>query len=211
MFFVESGSFALWGATSLSVLSVRDRRLVAETDGATRRVEAGDTSRWVPNSKEIAEYDLVVSALRDDLDSVIDADSLQFISDREPRQYFNLQHLFAEIEGELASGVDAVEALRRLTPHGAATGYPKPGAVALIDRFDARPQGPYAGAIGVFGSDGSADVACVIRSAWKVGSALRTRAGAKIVADSDPASEYRESVLKTLPLRRSIAQAAKAG
>jgi len=81
----------------------------------------------------------------------------------------------------------------------------------LIDRFDARPRGPYAGAIGVFGGDGSADVACVIRSAWKVGSALRTRAGAKIVADSDPASEYRESVLKTLPLRRSIAQAAKAG
>lgn len=207
MFFVQDGAFALWGATSLPVLSLDGQRLVAETDGATRRVDPGETAAWVPNSKEMAEYDLVVSALRDDLRGVVDEASLRFVADREARQYFNLQHLFAEIEGELVAGVDAVEALRRLTPHGAATGYAKRGAVALIDRYDARPRGPYAGAIGVFGSDGSADAACVIRSAWKVGAQIRTRAGAKIVAGSDPAAEYQESVLKTLPLRRSVALA----
>ncbi len=207
MFFVEQGAFALWGSTSLPILSVDGGRIVAETDGATRRVEPGDDEEWRPDAKENAEYDLVVSALRHDLDGVVEPGSLRFVADREPRRYFNLQHLFAEIEGELAPGVDAVEALRRLTPHGAATGYAKPGAVALIERHDARPRGPYAGAIGMFGANGFADVACVIRSAWKQGSLVRTRAGAKVVAASDPAAEYREGLVKTLPLRRSVAMA----
>jgi anthranilate synthase component 1 len=206
MFFLEDGEFALWGATSLPLLKVNGRDLTAETDGATRRVEAGAPDDWIPSDKENAEYDLVVAALREDLDGLITPSSLVFSADREPRQYFNLRHLFAEISGRLAEGTDAVTALQRLTPHGAATGYAKPAAIALIERFDIRPRGPYAGAIGVFSRDGSADAACVIRSAWKVGSTICTRAGAKVVAGSDPAAEYQESVLKTLPLRRSVAQ-----
>ena len=206
MFFLENREFALWGSTSLPILKIRGRRLTAETDGATRKVDPATSDVWIPNEKENQEYDLVVAALQSDLEGVVDSTSLVFVADREPRQYFNLQHLFAEISGDLASGVDAVTALKRLTPHGAATGYGKSAAIELIRRFDASPRGPYAGAIGVFGVDGSADAACVIRSAWKIGSTIRTRAGAKIVAGSDPAAEYRESVLKTLPLRRSIGQ-----
>ena len=206
MFFVEDGDFALWGATSLPVLKVNGRDLTAETDGATRRVEAGSPDDWVPSDKENAEYDLVVAALREDLEGLITPSSLAFTADREPRQYFNLRHLFAEISARLAEGTDAVTALQRLTPHGAATGYAKPAAIDLIGRFDLCPRGPYAGAIGVFGRDGSADAACVIRSAWKAGSTIRTRAGAKVVAGSDPAAEYQESLLKTLPLRRSVGQ-----
>jgi anthranilate synthase component 1 len=208
MFFIEHGAFALWGATSLPIFSIANRRIIAETDGATRRVKSDDDRQWVPSDKENAEYDLVVSALREDLQGVMSEGSLRFLADREARQYFNLQHLFAEVAGELAEGVDAVEAFRRLTPHGAATGYPKASAIKLIEDYDARPRGPYGGAVGVFGADGSAEAACVIRSAWKIGSVVRTRAGAKIVAGSDPAAEYQESVLKTLPLRRSVAQAA---
>ena len=205
MFFLETPGFALWGATSLPVLSINGRRIVAETDGATRRVEPGTSSAWQPSAKENSEYDLVVTALCEDMQKIIKPGSLTFIADREARQYFNLQHLFAEIEGELEDDVDAVSALRNLTPHGAATGYSKAAAIALIDRYDSKPRGPYAGTIGILGIDGSADIACVIRSAWKVGSTVRTRAGAKIVAGSDPSSEYQESILKTLPLKRSIA------
>ena len=206
MFFVEDQEFALWGATSLPVLKIQGRQLTAETDGATRRIEPGAADTWIPSAKENEEYDLVVAALRDDLAGVIEPSSLAFVADREPRQYFNLRHLFAEVTGRLAPGVDAVSALKRLTPHGAATGYGKSAAVELIGRFDARPRGPYAGAVAVLDLDGSADAACVIRSAWKVGSTIRTRAGAKVVSTSDPAAEYQESVLKTLPLRRSIGQ-----
>ena len=98
MFFVRDGAFALWGATSLPVFRTEGRQIVAETDGATRRVAPGGTAPWVPDSKEIAEYDLVVSALREDLAGIIEDGSLHFIADREARQYFNLQHLFAEVE-----------------------------------------------------------------------------------------------------------------
>lgn len=207
MFFLETPGFALWGATSLPVLSIKGRRIVAETDGATRRVEPGTCGEWQPSVKENSEYDLVVTALREDMQKIIKPGSIRFIADREARQYFNLQHLFAEIEGELKDDVDAVSALRNLTPHGAATGYSKAAAIALIDCYDSKPRGPYAGTIGILGTDGSADISCVIRSAWKVGSTVRTRAGAKIVAGSDPSSEYQECILKTLPLKRSISLA----
>jgi anthranilate synthase component 1 len=207
MFLLQTPGFALWGATSLPVLNINGRRIVAETDGATRRVEPGTVGAWQPSAKENSEYDLVVTALREDMQKIVKPGTLNFIADREARQYFNLQHLFAEIEAELEDHVDAVRALQGLTPHGAATGYSKAAAIALIDRYDSKPRGPYAGAIGMLGIDGSADIACVIRSAWKVGSTVRTRAGAKIVAGSDPASEYQESILKTLPLKRSIAVA----
>ena len=204
MFFVESPALSLWGANSLPVLKVDRGHLTAETDGATHRVDARSAEPWIPTAKENKEYDLVVAALREDLQGVIVPQSLSFIADREPRRYFNLAHLFAEVCGVMKAGVDAVEALQRLSPHGAATGYSKSGAIQLIRQFDLPPRGPYAGVVGVFGTDGDADAACVIRSAWTVGDTVYTRAGAKIVADSDPGAEYRESVLKTLPLRQSI-------
>jgi anthranilate synthase component 1 len=206
MFFAEEGDFALWGATSLPIMRVSDRQITAETDGATRPAPSGAADAWIPTAKENEEYDLVVAALREDLSGVIQPESLVFTADREPRQYFNLRHLFAEVTARLAEGVDAVAALRALTPHGAATGFSKRGAIDLIRAHDARPRGPYAGAIGFFRHDGSADAACVIRSAWKSGNVVRTRAGAKIVSGSDPAAEYRESVSKTLPLRRVVGQ-----
>lgn len=209
MFFVESGDFALWGATSLPIMEIRGQRIVAETDGATRRVEPGQDLHWEPNAKEIEEYDLVVSALREDLQPVIEAGSLRFIADREARQFFNLQHLFAEIEGELAPAVDAISALRSLTPHGAASGYPKTAAVELIANYDLKPRGPYGGAVVLFGPEGTVDAACVIRSAWKIGQRVYTRSGAKIVSGSDANEEYEESVMKTLPLRRSVALAGR--
>jgi anthranilate synthase component I len=204
MFFLEQGQFSLWGATSLPILQVRDGRIVVETDGATRRVEPGAADQWNPTDKELAEYHLVVAALRDDLDGVVVPASLTFTSEREQRTYFNLRHLFAEAVGDLAEGVDAVAALKRLTPHGAAAGYHKAVALELIDQFDVAPRGPYSGVIGIFDHNGDADAACVIRSTWKAGTTIRTRAGAKIVAASDPVAEYEESILKTLPLRRTV-------
>jgi len=130
--------------------------------------------------------------------------SLAFTAEREQRTYFNLRHLFAEAVGDLAEGVDAVAAVKRLTPHGAAAGYRKAAALDLIDQFDVAPRGPYSGIVGIFDNNGGADAACVIRSTWQAGTTIRTRAGAKIVADSDPIAEYEESILKTLPLRRTV-------
>ena len=204
MFFLERGQFSLWGATSLPILQTRCGRIVVETDGATRRVEPGAASQWIPTLKELEEYDLVVAALCDDLEGVVVPASLAFTAEREQRTYFNLRHLFAEAVGDLAEGVDAVAAVKRLTPHGAAAGYRKAAALDLIDQFDVAPRGPYSGIVGIFDNNGGADAACVIRSTWKAGTTIRTRAGAKIVADSDPVAEYEESILKTLPLRRTV-------
>lgn len=204
MFFLENGDLVLWGATSLPIFKQEGARITAETDGATRPVDR-QSDEWNPSAKEHAEYDLVVRRLRDDLASVTRPASLSWIADREKRRYFNLEHLFAEIQAQLAPNTDAIDVLRALAPHGAALGHSRETATRLIREFDLQPRGPYAGAIGIIANNQSADFATVIRAAWRIGSTVYTRAGAKIVAASDPGSEYRECLLKTLSLRRSLA------
>lgn len=207
MFLVRHGGFALWGSTSLSLVEVDHGALVAETDGATRPVPAGtpqEVFTWEPTDKERYEYDVVASALYEDLVAVSAPGSLRFTREAEQRTFFGLAHLFAEVRADLAPGLDAVAVVEALSPHGAAVGHPRSRALKLIEELEPVPRGPYAGVIGVFrGSDGSADVAAVIRSMWTTPAGSFTRAGAKIVPASVAEEEYAESLLKTRALRES--------
>ncbi|MFD7996795.1 chorismate-binding protein [Streptomyces mexicanus] len=206
MFLLRVEGFSLWGATSLSMVEVRERHLVAETDGATHAVPdgAGAEFVWAPSDKELHEYEVVVAALREDLEAISATGTLRFTREREIREFFRLRHIFAEAQAELADGVDAIDALRKLFPHGAATGHPRTDALPLIEAGETLARGPFAGAIGMFGVDGSVDAACVSRSAWNTSEGTVVHAGAKIVAESDSGAEYRECVLKTAALRQSL-------
>ena len=104
---------------------------------------------WIPSDKENAEYDLVVAALREDLDGLITPSSLVFSADREPRQHFQSAPFVCRDFGagwwkeptrSRHCSASRRTALRRAMP---------PAAIALIERFDIRPRGPYAGVIGV--------------------------------------------------------------
>lgn len=206
MFLVRTNEFSLWGATSLSMVEVADGRLVAETDGATRPVPdlaAGETFVWEPSAKEYQEYDVVASALREDLSPISVPDSLVFTREREQRTFFGLSHLFAEVQADLAGGLDAVDAVRALFPHSAAVGHPRTSALPVIDELEAVPRSLFSGMIGMFGVDGTANTASVTRSMWTTPEGSFTQAGAKIVSTSDADEEYDECVIKTLALRKS--------
>lgn len=206
MFLLCDSEFGLWGATSLSLVEITDRHLVAETDGATAPVAPLGESRMVdsfPNPKEVKEYEVVVDALRGDLLSVAAPGSLTFTSEMEHREFFGLRHLFAQAQADIASGQDAIDVVQALYPHGAAVGYPRPLALRLIDELESHPRGPFAGVVGMFDVDGGADVAAVIRSMWSTPHGSFVQAGAKVVDASQPAAEYRECILKTAALRQS--------
>ncbi len=206
MFLLRSAEFSLWGATSLAMVQVADGRLVADTDGATRLVPElapGEACTWQPTEKEFHEYDVVELTLREDLAKVAADQSLRFTRQREIRTFFGLQHLFAEAQADVATGNDVVAVVEALFPHGAVTGYPRRQALAAISETEPFDRGPFGGAIGIFGADGSADVACVSRSMWTTPAGSGVQAGAKVVIDSDPAQEYAECLLKTRAPRQS--------
>ncbi|WP_164479572.1 chorismate-binding protein [Microbacterium sp. Y-01] len=206
MFLVQTPGFGLWGATSLSLAEVRDRYVVAETDGATHPIPElpdGEEYEWVPSAKEISEYDVVADALWEDLAPISAPGTERFTREREKRVFFRLGHLFAEVQADIADGFDEVSVVQALSPHGAAVGHPRPAAMAMIAELETVPRGPFAGMIGVFETDGATDAAAVTRSMWSTPEGSVVHAGAKVVPASVPREEYEESVLKTLALRQS--------
>jgi anthranilate synthase component 1 len=212
MFLLQDSEFALWGSTSLALVEIANRHLLAQTDGATVRVPdlpAGQRFEWTPTAKENYEYDVVADALREDLAPVTSPGSLRFTREREQRIFFHLAHLFAEAQGELGDGVDDVAVVEALFPHGAAVGHPRQAALGLIDRLEPIARGPFSGAIGVFEAHGVTDVASVTRSIWTTPDGTFTQAGAKVVPDSIARQEYEECVIKTKAVRDSARPAQK--
>jgi anthranilate synthase component 1 len=212
MFLLQANEFALWGSTSLALVEIANRHLLAQTDGATVRVPdlpAGQQFEWTPTAKENYEYDVVADALREDLAPVTSPGSLRFTREREQRIFFRLAHLFAEAQGELGDGVDDVAVVEALFPHGATVGHPRKDALRLIDRLEPIARGPFSGAIGVFEAHGVTDVASVTRSIWTTPDGTFTQAGAKVVPDSIARQEYEECVIKTKAVRDSARPAQK--
>jgi len=212
MFLLQDDEFALWGSTSLALVEIANRQLLAQTDGATVRVPdlpAGQQFEWTPTAKENYEYDVVADALREDLVPVTSPGSLRFTREREQRIFFGLAHLFAEAQGDLGDGVDDVAVVEALFPHGATVGHPRKDALRLIDRLEPVARGPFSGAIGVFEARGVTDVASVTRSIWTTPDGTFTQAGAKVVPDSIAQQEYEECVIKTKAVRDSARPAQK--
>ena len=119
MFLLQANEFALWGSTSLALVEIANRHLLAQTDGATVRVPdlpAGQRFEWTPTAKENYEYDVVADALREDLAPVTSPGSLRFTREREQRIFFGLAHLFAEAQGELGNGVERCRGGRGAVP-----------------------------------------------------------------------------------------------
>jgi len=106
-------------------------------------------------------------------------------------------------EGALRKGLDAVEVLRAAFPAGTVSGAPKVRAMEIIDELEPERRGIYAGAVGYLGFDGNMDLAIAIRTAVVKDGLLHVQAGAGIVADSDPDSEWRETQSKARAILRA--------
>ena len=116
-------------------------------------------------------------------------------------------HLVSQVEGTCRSGLTAVDVLMALLPAGTLSGAPKIRAMAIIDELETVRRGPYGGAVGYLSFDGSMDTCITIRTILIKDGRLHVQAGAGIVADSDPNSEYEEVKNKAAALFDAISQA----
>jgi len=113
------------------------------------------------------------------------------------------------VEGRLRPEVDAFDLMRATFPAGTVTGAPKIRAMQIIDELESTPRGPYAGAVGYFAVDGSMDTCIAIRTMVMRGKTVSVQAGGGVVADSDPALEYQESLNKARALAVAVEMAEK--
>ncbi|WP_445444024.1 anthranilate synthase component I family protein [Clavibacter sp. km3a] len=156
------------------------------------------------SDKERAENVMIVDLMRNDLSRVCVLGSVRVTSLFQVEAYAQVHQLVSRVEGELAPGVSAVDAVRALFPAGSMTGAPKSAAVGILQALERGPRGVYAGAFGWFGDDGRADLAMVIRSVVVADGRATVGAGGGITALSVPEEELEEVRVKAAPLLAAV-------
>ena len=148
------------------------------------------------DAKEVKEHALSVWLAQNEVAQVCQPETVQVFDFMEVKKYRTVQHLSSRVGGQLKTDKSLWDALKVLFPGITVSGINKKLALEWIDRLEDRPRGLYAGGIGWVDSDGTADIAIAIRSAYQYGDSVYLNAGAGIVGESVPEKEYVESVNK---------------
>ncbi|MDS0258121.1 aminodeoxychorismate synthase, component I [Haloarcula sp. S1CR25-12] len=159
------------------------------------------------DEKERAEHAMLVDLERNDLGKVSQFGSVEVTDYRRVDRYSEVMHLVSEVEGRLRGRATLEDAVAAVFPGGTITGAPKPRTMEIIDEVEGTRRGPYTGSIGVFGFDGKATLNIVIRTLVRYAQTYYLRVGAGIVHDSDPDSEYEETLDKGRALVTAVDEA----
>jgi len=206
---------AFFNATDATILSSSPERFLrCDANGAVEarpikgtRPRSDDlaTDRHLASSlagsrKDLAENLMIVDLLRNDLSRVCQPGSIEVPALFQLESYASVHHLVSVINGQLEPGLGAVDLLAAAFPGGSVTGAPKIRAMEIIAELEPVARGPYCGAIGYVGFDGSMDTNIAIRTIVQSGDRNYFHAGGAVVADSDPAGEYEETLDKAFSL-----------
>jgi len=179
--------------------------------GSTPTEDAALEQELLTDPKERAEHVMLVDLGRNDLGRVCEYGTVHardlFVVER----YSHVMHIVSQVEGQLRDGVNAFDLLRATFPAGTVSGAPKVRAMEIIRDLEKLDRGLYAGAVGYFSYDGAMDTCIAIRTMQMLGDVVSIQAGAGVVADSDPASEYQETLNKAQALAVAIDMAEKEG
>lgn len=175
--------------------------------GATPAEDEALAVELLNDEKERAEHEMLVKLGEDELTRVCQPDSVTIVDHMRVERYSHVMHLVSQLRGELSAGNTPLDALAAVLPMGTASGAPKQRAMEIIDELENVRRGPYAGAFGYVALGGEMDMALTLRTMVVKDGKLHLQAGAGIVADSDPASEWRESMNKLAALRRAVEMA----
>jgi len=157
--------------------------------------------------KERAEHLMLVDLARNDLLKVCIPGTVEVSEFMQVERFSHIMHLVSSVEGDVRSTANSIDVFRATFPAGTLSGAPKPRALEIIDELEVAQRGLYGGVVGYFGFAGDLDLAIAIRTATISGGMARVQAGAGLVADSDPDSEYIESQNKAAAPLRAVAVA----
>ena len=157
--------------------------------------------------KEVAEHVMLIDLGRNDIGRVSEYGTVTVPDLMVIERYSHVMHIVSHVEGKMREGMDAYDLMRATFPAGTLSGAPKVRAMEIIEELEGERRSLYGGAVGHFGYDGNMDTCITIRTLVMRGNKLYIQAGAGIVADSDPTSEYEECWNKARALAVAIERA----
>jgi anthranilate synthase component I len=172
--------------------------------GQTEKEDRALADELLKDEKERAEHLMLVDLGRNDLGRVAETGTVQVTDLMIIERYSHVMHMVSNICCDLKADLNAWDLLKSSFPAGTLTGAPKVRAMELISAFETEPRGPYGGAVGYISFSGNMDLAITIRTACIEKDRLTVRAGAGIVADSDPDKEYDETVNKAMAIQKAL-------
>ena len=202
MFYLNCGDFQLVGSSPevhvRSENGVAELRPIAGTRrrGKDAKEDATLERDLLKDPKEKAEHLMLVDLGRNDLGRVCEYKSVKVSEFMTVERYSHVMHLVSHVEGRLRRGKTLFDLLRATFPAGTISGAPKVRAMQIIDKLENQKRGFYSGIVGYFSYSGNLDSCIAIRTLLIKDGTATVQAGAGIVADSDPAKEYEETVNK---------------
>ncbi len=172
--------------------------------GADAEADASLAQELLADPKERAEHVMLVDLGRNDLGRVCEYGTVKVSDFFTIERYSHVMHIVSHVEGTLRRGLTAFDLVRAAFPAGTVSGAPKVRAMEIISELEPDARGAYAGMVGYFGFDGAMDTCLAIRTMVGRGRTVSVQAGAGIVADSDPATEFQETVNKASAMLRAI-------
>ncbi|MBS1265906.1 MAG: Anthranilate synthase component 1 [Acidimicrobiaceae bacterium] len=222
MYFLRYPEMTVVGSSPEPMVQLLDGRVISRPIAGTRRrgsTEADDrrmSAELAEDPKERAEHVMLVDLARNDVGRVVQFGSEKVEEMMTLERYSHVMHLTSQVAGDLAQGCTPIDVLRATLPAGTVSGAPKVRAMEIIDQLEPVKRGPYAGVIGYFDFSGNIDTAIAIRTMLVRDGIASVQAGAGIVADSVPESEYEEcrskarALLVAIPAARRMTAARSA-
>jgi anthranilate synthase component I len=215
MYFLEFGDIRLIGSSPEILVTqeqgtVRSRPIAGTRPrGATPEKDSELEHELLADEKERAEHIMLVDLGRNDLGRVCRYGTVVVDDMMTIERYSHVMHIVSNVVGKLRMDADQFDLLRAAFPAGTVSGAPKVRAMEIIEELEPTRRGTYAGAIGYFSYSGDMDTCITIRTILTTNGTAYVQAGAGIVADSDPASEYQETMNKAMAMVNAINAAAE--
>jgi anthranilate synthase component I len=215
MFFLKSPSCTLIGSSPEILCRVQDGEVTTRPLAGTRKrgktpdEDAALEKDLLADPKELAEHVMLVDLHRNDIGRVCKIGSVRIHERMAIERYSHVMHISSDVRGQLADDQTAFDALKVSLPVGTVSGAPKIRAMQIIDELEPTRRGPYGGAVGYFDFAGNTDTCIALRTIVYRNGSYDVQAGAGVVADSVPASEYEECQNKAKALLRAVELASR--
>lgn len=213
MFYLSGGDVELTGASPETLVKLTDGKMYTFPIAGTMRRgknEAEDLAieeKLINDEKELAEHNMLVDLGRNDLGKISKFGSVKVEALHMLQRFSHVIHITSTVSGDMQDGKDALDAIGATLPAGTLSGAPKIRAIEILHELEKSPRGVYGGAVGYIDFSGNMDVCIGIRMAMNKGGKVYVRAGAGIVRDSVPASEFNETLIKGQSMISAITDA----
>jgi len=210
LYFVDLGEVQIVGSSPEILVRLEKGEVTVRPIAGTRKrgrdaeEDAALAQELLSDQKEIAEHLMLIDLGRNDVGQIAEPGSVALTENMVVERYSHVMHIVSNVSATVREGVGPMDALRAALPAGTLSGAPKLRAMEIIDELETVKRGIYGGAVGYVSWAGEMDTAIAIRTAVIKDQRLRIQAGAGVVADSQPSSEWEETLNKARAMLRAV-------